>query len=98
MQSYKGYVDIVTSDGNKYHILGKLDTVEEKLQGGSFIRVHKSALVNIKHIRSMDRTNKNFTMSNGDTVYISKAYYKDVSVSVWLYYLKTWFQGLKTIF
>lgn len=82
MQSYKGYVDIVTSDGNKYHILGKLDTVEEKLQGGSFIRVHKSALVNIKHIRSMDRTNKNFTMSNGDTVYISKAYYKDVSVSV----------------
>lgn len=79
MQSYKGYVDIVTTDGNKYHILGKLDTVEERLQSESFLRVHKSSLVNIKQIRAMDRTNKCFTMSNGDTVYISKAYYKVAS-------------------
>lgn len=79
MQSYKGYVDIVTSDGGKYHILGKLDAVEEKLQDENFIRVHKSAIVNIRLIRSMDRTNKCFTMSNNDKVYISKAYYKAVS-------------------
>ena len=79
MQSYKGYVDIVTSDGGKYHILGKLDAVEEKLQDEKFIRVHKSAIVNIRLIRSMDRTNKCFTMSNNDKVYISKAYYKAVS-------------------
>ncbi len=79
MQSYKGYVDIVTSDNGKYHILGKLDAVEEKLQDENFIRVHKSAIVNIRLIRSMDRTNKYFTMSNNDKVYISKAYYKEVS-------------------
>ncbi len=79
MQSYKGYVDIVTSGANKYHILGKLDIVEEKLQSDIFVRVHKSALVNIRMIRSMDRTNKCFTMSNSDKVYISKAYYKSAS-------------------
>ncbi len=79
MQSYKGYVDIITSDGSAYHILGKLDAVEEKLQDENFIRIHKSAIVNIRLVRSMDRTNKCFTMSNGDKVYISKAYYKAVS-------------------
>ncbi len=79
MQSYKGYVDIITSDSGKYHILGKLDAVEERLKDDKFLRVHKSAIVNIGLVRSMDRTNKCFTMSNGDQVYISKANYKTVS-------------------
>lgn len=79
MQSYKGYIDIVTSDGGKHHVLGKLDAAEEKLQDENFIRVHKSAIVNIRLIRSMDRTSKCFTMSNGDKVYISKAHYKTAS-------------------
>ncbi len=81
MQSYKGYVDIITSDTVTHHILGKLDTVEENLRDDNFIRVHKSAVVNLRLIRSMDRTNKCFTMSNGDKVYISKAYYKAASES-----------------
>lgn len=79
MQSYKGYVDIITSDSGNYHILGKLDAVEEKLQWNSFIRIHKSTIANSTHIRSMDRSSKSCLMSNDDTVYISKAHYKAVS-------------------
>ena len=79
MQSYKGYVDIVTTDAKRYHILGKLDAVQEKLQNKSFLRIHKSTIINLNHMRSVDRTNKCCVMSNDDKVYISKAYYKAVS-------------------
>ncbi len=79
MQSYKGYVDIFTTDSKQYHILGKLDAAEEKLCDERFLRIHKSTIVNLNHIRSMDRTNKCCIMSNDDKVYISKAYYKTVS-------------------
>lgn len=79
LQSYKGYVDVITTDGSSYHILGKLDAAEAKLNDENFIRVHQSSIVNLRQVRSMDRTNKCFTMSDSAKVYISKAYYKAVS-------------------
>lgn len=36
-----------------YHIYDKLDVIEQKLQGYGFLRIHKSYLVNMKHIRKV---------------------------------------------
>ncbi|MCI8572116.1 MAG: response regulator transcription factor [Lachnospiraceae bacterium] len=38
----------------KYQIYEKLDWVEEKLSGFHFLRIHKSYLVNMKHIRKIN--------------------------------------------
>lgn len=35
----------------RYHIYGKLDEMEQKLSGYGFLRIHKSYLANMKHIR-----------------------------------------------
>lgn len=35
----------------RFHIYGKLDEIEQKLSGYSFLRIHKSYLANMKHIR-----------------------------------------------
>ncbi|MDE5907683.1 MAG: LytTR family DNA-binding domain-containing protein [Lachnospiraceae bacterium] len=35
----------------RYHIYEKLDVMEQKLSGYGFLRIHKSYLVNMKHIR-----------------------------------------------
>ena len=42
-----------------YHIYDKLDAVERKMEGYGFLRLHKSYLVNMKHIRRIS----NYTAS-----------------------------------
>ena len=82
MQSYKGYVSILTTGDKEHRILAKLDSVQETLGDDTFLRIHKSTLVNRNHIVSVDRSHKSCLMSNGDTVYISKAYYKAAAESL----------------
>lgn len=36
-----------------YHIYDKLDIIEQRLQGYGFLRIHKSYLVNMRHIRKV---------------------------------------------
>ena len=36
-----------------YHIYDKLDVIEQRLQGYGFLRIHKSYLVNMRHIRKV---------------------------------------------
>ena len=36
-----------------YQVYDKLDSVENKLEGSNFLRIHKSYLVNMKHIRKV---------------------------------------------
>lgn len=46
----------------KFHITGTLNTLQNQLEPFGFMRIHKSYLVNIKHILNFD--SKNITMSN----------------------------------
>lgn len=46
----------------KIHITGTLNTLQNQLEPFGFMRIHKSYLVNIKHILNFD--SKNITMSN----------------------------------
>lgn len=62
-------------DTVKYTIYAKLDDMDELLKDKGFCRIHKSYLVNLKYIESMERYKA--ILSGGQTLAISKARYLD---------------------
>ena len=62
--------------GNVYLSNYGITTLEEKLDPALFIRVHRSAIINLKEIRELVRSGKSFdvTMNNGDVVRVSLGY------------------------
>ena len=65
------------ADGKKSEIYEKMDVIQEKL-GASFIRSHKSFLINMKYIT--ERTNKEFYLSDGKVLPISKPNLKGAKI------------------
>lgn len=64
----------VTGSGQKSYIMyEKLDTLEDELAENNFIRIHKSYLVNAKHIESITRYKVRLT--SGVELAIPKARY-----------------------
>lgn len=59
-----------------YHIYDKLDTVEKKLVGYNFLRIHKSYLVNMKHIRKI--SNYTAVLDTGEKLPIPRLKYQAV--------------------
>lgn len=55
-----------------------LDDIEKTLPSERFIRCHQSFLVHIDGIYQLDRTNRSLILDNGESLGISKRYYKDV--------------------
>lgn len=65
------------ADGEKNEIYEKMDIIQEQL-GNAFIRSHKSFLINMKYIT--ERTNKEFYLSDGKVLPISKPNLKDAKI------------------
>lgn len=59
-----------------YQIYDKLDAIEEKLSGCSFLRIHKSYLVNLKHIRKI--SNYTALLDTGEELPIPRLRYQAV--------------------
>lgn len=55
----------------------KLDTVEKNIEGTVFLRVHKSLLINTRHVKKFDV--KTAYLDNGEELEISKRYSKNVN-------------------
>ncbi|MEJ7822677.1 MAG: response regulator [Chitinophagaceae bacterium] len=53
-----------------------ISVLEEKLNSSIFIRVHRSSIINLKHVRELDRSGKSYDikMSNDDVVRASLGY------------------------
>lgn len=64
-------------DGTENEIYEKMDTLQTQL-GASFIRSHKSFLINMKYIT--ERTNKEFCLSNGNILPISKSNLREAKI------------------
>ena len=62
-------------DAVHYTIYTKLDDVAELLQNKGFCRIHKSYLVNLKYVKSVERYRA--VLSNGKSLAISKARFLD---------------------
>lgn len=56
-----------------------LSQCEEKLKGAGFIRIHKSYLVNMFHIKKIDKDS--LTLSNDECLYISRYRYAEVKLT-----------------
>ena len=65
------------ANGKKSEIYKKMDVIQEQL-GASFIRSPKSFLINMKYIT--ERTNKEFYLSDGKVLPISKPNLKDAKI------------------
>ena len=65
------------TNGRKNEIYEKIDVIQEQL-GATFIRSHKSFLINMKYIT--ERTNKEFYLSDGKVLPISKPNLKEAKI------------------
>lgn len=60
---------------------GKLDDIEKQLAGGSFLRSHKSYLVNLAHVLSVDKELCIFRMNGGGNAHIRRSTLKAASMA-----------------
>lgn len=64
-------------NGNHYSQRQKLDDVEEKISSDYFFRSHKSFLVNLRFVKSIDKDLMVFRMSDGSNAYIKRELVKE---------------------
>lgn len=76
-QSDLRYVNIRLLHGEHPRILAKLSDIEQ-FAGDGFVRIHKSYLVNPKHVLWMDKKNHLLLLTNGEQLPISDAQYEKV--------------------
>lgn len=74
-QSDLRYVNIRLLHGEQPRILAKLSEIEQ-LAGDLFVRIHKSYLVNPKHVLWMDKKNHLVLLTNGEQLPVSDAQYE----------------------
>lgn len=75
-RSDRNYVYLHLTSGTEYSFLGKLSNLERQLPPQRFVRVHQSYLVNLAEIVAIDKQQKAVCLRSGDTLFISKARYK----------------------
>jgi DNA-binding LytR/AlgR family response regulator len=64
-----GKQSIIHLDDENIPLYTTLDELEKQLRFPPFIRCHRSYIVNLDQVKTIDR---DFTMANGDTVYIRR--------------------------
>lgn len=73
-QSDLRYVNICLRSGESPRLPAKLSQIEA-LAGAPFVRIHKSYLVNARHVLWMNRKNHTVVLSNGQQLPVSDAQY-----------------------
>jgi len=73
-QSDLRYVNVCLQCGNNPKIISKLSDIET-IVGKTFIRIHKSYLVNPQHILWLDKNNHMVVLKNGEELPVSDAQY-----------------------
>lgn len=73
VEASRHHLLIHVSGGTIVKTLGKLDDFETQLPHPPFYRCHKSYLVNLAQVASLDKEDRIFLMKEGDNVYIRRA-------------------------
>ena len=66
------YTTIYLTDNRTVKILRKLKQVDQLLPSKKFIRIHRSHLINLEHLKKYDKR-ESVVMSNGQKLSISRA-------------------------
>ncbi len=76
------------ANGAVLQLTGKLDDIEAQTPDDTFMRCHKSYLVNLAHVKSIDKDLQVFIMKDDDTVHIRRESIREASRMLAEYALK----------
>ena len=76
------------ANGATLQMTGKLDNIEAQTPDDMFMRCHKSYLVNIAHVKNIDKDLQVFVMKDGDSVHIRRESLRDAARLLAEYSLK----------
>ncbi|MBE5859882.1 MAG: response regulator transcription factor [Butyrivibrio sp.] len=76
------------ANGATLQLTGKLDDVEAQTPDDTFMRCHKSYLVNLAHVKSIDKELQIFVMKDGDSVHIRRESLREAARLLTEYSLK----------
>ena len=77
-------LSIITKE-KTYECRASLRSMISKISHPSFILINQSTYINLNHIKNYK--NPTIAMSNGDTVYVSRKYQKDLKVRLFKHYV-----------
>lgn len=81
LQSDRNYTLIFLADGRRLLASKTLGSFE-KLLPGSFLRVHRSHLVNLDYISHLDRVGYRCILKDGQTIKVSGRHFKQVRTAL----------------
>ncbi|MDJ0645276.1 MAG: LytTR family transcriptional regulator DNA-binding domain-containing protein [Flavobacteriaceae bacterium] len=79
IEAYGDYSKLITADKTYLSNYG-ISSLEEKLNGSVFIRVHRSYIINLNKVKELNKYTKSYdvTMLNGDVVRVSRGYMDNI--------------------
>jgi len=79
IEAYGDYSKIIIHDRVYLSNYG-ISTLEDKLNGNIFIRVHRSSIINLNMVKELNKYTKSYdiTMLNGDVVRVSRGYMDNI--------------------
>jgi two-component system, LytTR family, response regulator len=72
-EASNNYSKIILSDGRRFVVSKTLKDVQEVLEEEHFLRVHRQYIINLNHVKQLNRNEGILVMDNGDTIPIARA-------------------------
>lgn len=72
MEAEINYTNLHFKNGEQVLLCQTLKSLEEKMQGLGFLRIHRKILVNTLYISHFDELNTSFVLKNGKEVEVSR--------------------------
>ncbi len=73
LKSDSNYTEIYLTDGKKYCVCRTIKSLEEQIPVSEFIRVHRSLLVAVKHIKYIHNSDSSIELRSGKRLPISRS-------------------------
>jgi two-component system, LytTR family, response regulator len=71
-EASNNYSKIVLTDGRNFLISKTLKDVQEVLEEGHFLRVHRQYIINLNHVKLFNRNEGILTMTNGENIPVAR--------------------------
>lgn len=72
-EASNNYSKIIVTDGRNFLISKTLKDVQEVLEEEHFLRVHRQYIINLNHVKQLNRNEGLLTMDNGEAIPIARA-------------------------
>jgi two-component system LytT family response regulator len=72
-EASNNYSKIILTDGRQFVVFKTLKDVQEVLEEGHFLRVHRQYIINLNHVQQFNRNEAILTMANGTPIPVARA-------------------------